>query len=300
MRASLSVYNRGWLALLTAVILFLPVVAQALEVPPLKGRVNDHGNMLSAATERHLDQVLEALEASDSTQIVVLTIESLEGDSLEGFSIRVAEQWRIGQKGLDNGAILLIARADRKLRIEVGYGLEGRLTDLVAGRIIRDIIVPRFKAGRIDDGVMAGVQAIVETVRGEFTIPATAPRERNPGAQSGNGIFGLMLVIFILNILGRLRRSLGALAGAVIVPIVGTAVFGFSLMLFLILIPVGIITGFLAGILGSPLIFGHTGHRSGRGGFWMGGSGGGLGGGGFGGFSGGGGGFGGGGASGGW
>jgi uncharacterized protein len=109
-----------------------------------------------------------------------------------------------------------------------------------------------------------------------------------------------MIALFILNVLSRLRRSLGALAGAVVVPVIGTAVFGFSLTLLLVLIPVGIVAGFLAGFMGSPLVFGHGGHRSGRGGFWIGGGSGGFGGGGFGGFSGGGGGFGGGGASGGW
>jgi uncharacterized protein len=111
-------------------------------------------------------------------------------------------------------------------------------------------------------------------------------------------LFGLILALFILNVLGRLRRSLGAVAGAVIVPIIGTAIFGFSMMLLAVLIPIGIVIGLLAGFMGSPLVFGHSGHRAGRGGFWIGG-GGGLGG-GFGGFSGGGGGFGGGGASGGW
>jgi uncharacterized protein len=109
-----------------------------------------------------------------------------------------------------------------------------------------------------------------------------------------------MLVFFFLNVLGRLRRSLGALAGAVIVPIVGIAIFGFSLTLLALLIPVGVVAGLVAGFLGGPLAFGHAGHRAGRGGFWIGGGGGGMGSGGFGGFSGGGGGFGGGGASGGW
>lgn len=277
-----------------------PAELPALDVPSLQGRVNDLAGMLSRGTVRQLENTLQQLEASDGTQIVVLTVPSLEGDSLEDFSIRVAEQWQIGQRQEDNGAILLIAKAERKLRIEVGYGLEGRLTDLVAGRIIRNIIVPRFKAGQVDQGVIDGVQAMVGVVKGEYVAPEAPARDRGRGGGAGHGMFGLVLALFILNVLGRLRRSLGALAGAVIVPIIGTAVFGFSLALLAILIPVGIAAGLLAGFLGSPLVFGHSGYRSGRGGFWIGGSGGGFGGGGFGGFSGGGGGFGGGGASGGW
>jgi len=286
--------------LLVAVCLLVPMTAHALDVPPLKGRVNDYGGMLAGATEQHLNRVLQDIEASDGTQIVVLTIPSLEGDSLEDFSIRVAERWKIGQANRDNGAILLIAKADRKLRIEVGYGLEGRLTDLMAGRIIRDVIVPRFKAGQVDQGVLDGVQAMIGVVRGEYTASEAPTRDRGTGRGGGNGIFGLMIALFILNVLGRLRRSLGALAGAFIVPIIGTAIFGFSLTLLAILIPIGIVAGFLAGFMGAPLVFGSSGYRSSRGGFWIGGGGGGLGGGGFGGFSGGGGGFGGGGASGGW
>jgi uncharacterized protein len=297
MRLSLSPSPRV-VGLLLLVMLLVPQGAKALTVPSLKGRVNDYAQMLSPAAVQHLDRLLQDLETSDSTQIVVLTIPSLEGDSLEDFSIRVAEQWRIGQKNLDNGAILLIAKAERKLRIEVGYGLEGRLTDLMAGRIIANVIVPRFKDGQIDQGVLDGVQAMVGVVKGEFSASEAPSGNRGQGPRSGNGLFGLILVLFILNVLGRLRRSLGAAAGAVIVPIIGTAIFGFSMMLLAVLIPIGIVIGLLAGFMGPPLVFGHSGHRAGRGGFWMGG-GGGLGG-GFGGFSGGGGGFGGGGASGGW
>ena len=105
----------------------------------------------------------------------MLTVPSLAGDSLEDFSMRVAERWKIGRKGFDNGVILVVARDDRKVRIEVGYGLEGRLTDLTAGRIIRDRIVPEFRAGRFDQGVLNGVTAIAEVVRGEFQAPAQPP-----------------------------------------------------------------------------------------------------------------------------
>ncbi len=289
--------------LLLLVLLTIPSrPAAALDVPPLRGRVNDYAGMLTPATKQQLDGMLQNLEASDGTQIVVLTVPSLEGDSLEDFSIRVAEQWKIGRKGLDNGAILLIAKADRKVRIEVGYGLEGKLTDLTAGRIIANVIVPHFKNGQIDQGVIQGVQAMIGVVKGEYSAAEAPARHHGTERRTGNGFFGLILALFFLNVLGRLRRSLGAAAGAVIVPIIGTAIFGFSALLLIILIPVGIVLGLLASVMGGPLVFGSSASRSGRGGFWMGGGGGfggGMGG-GFGGFSGGGGGFGGGGASGGW
>ena len=148
--------------------------ASALQVPALKGRVNDYAGLLSQGTDEQLEAALAELERTDSTQIVVLTIPSLEGDSLEDFSIHVAEQWQIGQKGKDNGALLLVSKSDRKIRIEVGYGLEGKLTDLVCGRIIRNVIVPQFKMGHFDQGIIDGVAAIAGVVRGEYTAPADA------------------------------------------------------------------------------------------------------------------------------
>lgn len=274
-------------------------LAWALEVPPLKGRVNDYAGMLAPGTRQRLERDLQALEQTDATQIAVLTIASLEGDSLEAFALRVVEQWQLGQKGFDNGALLLIAKQDRKLRIEVGYGLEGRLTDLAAGRIIRNVIVPQFRSGKIDQGVLDGVQAMIAAVKGEFDAAAAPASRRDSAPGARHGAFGFVLALFIMNVLGRLRRSLGVVAGGLIIPIIGSAVLGFSLSLFLVLIPVGLIAGFLAGFLGGPLSFGHAPGRHRGGGFWIGG-GGGLGGGGFGGFSGGGGGFGGGGASGSW
>ena len=130
-----------------------------------------------------------SFEESDSTQIAVLTIPTLQGESLEEYSLKVAERWGIGQKGKDNGALLLIAQAEHKLRIEVGYGLEGRLTDLLAGRIIKNEIAPRFKQGDYDGGVIAGVAAMMEAVRGEYqgSGRTTQKKRRNP--------FGLLVAL---------------------------------------------------------------------------------------------------------
>jgi uncharacterized protein len=288
------------------IIVFLASFAAplyALEVPALKGRVNDYGGILSDMAERQIEAALAELEQTDATQIAVLTIASLEGDSLEDFSMRVAETWKIGQADNDNGAILVVSKQDRKIRIEVGYGLEGKLTDLMSGRIIRNVIVPHFKSGDFDAGIAQGVAAMIGTVKGLYDAEAQ-PRggARKP---TSPGIFSLLALLYIVNVLGRISRPLGVLSGGVLAPIMGLALFGFGLIGSLILIPIGLGLGAILGPLGGAINHSHTRYRSsGRGGgFWMGGGGfgggGGIGG-GFGGFSGGGGGFGGGGASGGW
>ena len=275
----------------------------ALDVPPLKGRVNDYADMLSAYTEGQLEGILRDLEKTDSTQIVVLTIPSLEGNVIEDFSIKVAEQWKIGQKGLDNGAILLVAKRDRAVRIEVGYGLEGSLTDLMAGRIIRNVIVPQFKAGNFDQGVLDGIQAISGVVRGEFQAPEKIPSSTGRNDFNHVGFSGMIAFIFLISMLGRISRLLATAAGAVLLPLVGFFFFTFSPIWILLLLPIGALVGLVASIFSPPLTFGNGPYRgSGRGGGFSSGGfgigGGGIGGGG--GFGGGGGGFGGGGASGGW
>jgi uncharacterized protein len=290
-------------SLLAALCLLLGAhSARALEVPALKGRVNDYAGMLSGGTAQQLEAALAELEHTDSTQIVVLTIPSLEGESLEAFSLRVAEQWQIGQKGKDNGALLLVAKDDRKIRIEAGYGLEGKLTDLVSGRIIRNVMIPEFKMGRFDQGIVDGVAAMAGVVKGEYTAPPNGRGRSRPGASPG--LVGLVVLFFFINMLGRLNRGLGAVGGGVLAPIAGGLFLNLGLLGILSLIPVGAAAGFLMGRMGRPLSFDRSTMRHHSGGFWGGGfggfGGGGFGGGGFGGFGGGGGGFGGGGASGGW
>ena len=303
----MPIINYRWSLRIFAAAFTLFVLAQpvsALDVPPLKGRVNDLAKMIHPSMSNQLESALSKLEQTDSTQIVVLTIPSLEGQVLEEFSLAVVEGWQIGQKDVDNGVLLLVAKKERKIRIEVGYGLEGKLTDLVAGRIIRNIMVPQFKMGRFDQGIVEGVSAIVGVVRGEFTAPTSNRRPK--GRQTASpGLMGIIAFFFLTNMLGRVNRFIGAAAGGILAPIAGALLLGTGLMATLLLIPAGIIGGFLIGLLGGPLSFGHmTDYRGGRGrgGGFGGFGGGGFGGGGFGGggFGGGGGGFGGGGASGGW
>jgi uncharacterized protein len=287
--------------LAACVILFI-APAHALDVPKLTGYINDYADMISPQAEASLEQELRAFEQSDSTQIVIVTVPSLEGEVLEEYSIKVAEAWKIGQKGKDNGIIFLAAKQERKMRIEVGRGLEGKLTDLMSGRIIDLVVKPRFKRGDYDNGFIAGVHALVDATRGEFKAEPGGAK-RPPGR---SGAFSQLFTFLIfgaiaLVMLGSFSRILSGAAGAIGLPAIVSALIS----------PVGLITAIVLGVIGLlaglalPSLFSSGGR--GGGGFWPGGGyfgGGGLGGGGFGGgggdFGGGGGGFGGGGASGDW
>lgn len=275
------------------VFLFLLLIhgtGAALEVPQLRSYVNDYAGMISPAAVQRMEGALSDFEKSDSTQIVVLTIPTLGEEVLEEYSIKVAEAWKIGQKKIDNGAILLVAKQERKLRIEVGRGLEGKLTDLMSGRIIRNEIVPRFKEGDFDGGIEAGVAAMISLVRGEYA----ASDKDEAGDQDASKAFSTFLVFlfFAVVALGGIK-ILGGVTGGVGLPIASALSFsGLGLGTLGILGAVG----FGAGLLLSYM----SGRGGGRGGFF---SGGGFSRGSFssgGGFSGGGGSFGGGGSSGSW
>lgn len=172
--------------------LLLPSLGSALDVPQASGYITDAADLVDQGTELKIEQFLKDFEKSDSTQIAVLTIPSLEGESLDEYALRVSENWGIGQESKDNGALLLVAHQDRKIRIEVGYGLEGRLTDLLSGRIIDNEIAPRFRAGDFEGGIVAGVVAMAEAVRGEYqgTGRTGEKKERNP-----LGILALLLFL---------------------------------------------------------------------------------------------------------
>lgn len=173
-----------WVAV--AVALTAAVAAAALEVPFLGGRVNDLAGLLSDGFEAQLGSELEALERETGAQVAVLTIPSLEGDPIEDFSMRVAETWKLGGERADNGILVVIAREERLVRIEVGYGLEGALTDVEGGRIISGLMTPRFRAGDFDGGVGAAIDAIAAKVRGEpIELPEGRPRIALEGGPSG-------------------------------------------------------------------------------------------------------------------
>jgi len=281
-----------WIALLSLVI---TSQALAVDLPAPKGYVNDYAGMLTPQRAAALEQQLRNFEQSDSTQIVVLTVPNLGGEDIETFSIKVAEAWKIGQKGIDNGAILLVAQAERKVRIEVGRGLEGKLTDLVSGRIIRAEISPRFKAGDYDGGIVAGVSAIAAVVKGEYTA---APRDLRHGKKGAPPLFTLLVFLAVAAVFfSSFSKYLSGAVGAIGLPVIAWLTFP---GLALAIIGGLIVGGFILGLL-LPLLFGGGGRGGGYfGGPFIGGGGFGGGGGDFGGFSGGGGSFGGGGASGDW
>ena len=282
-------------------VIVLPVSGYPLDVPPLAGRVNDTAGMLSAGTRQQLESELAAFEKAESTQVVLLTVPSLKGEPIEQFGIKVAEAWRIGKKGNDNGAILVLSKQERKVRIEVGRGLEGRLTDLVSGRIIRNEMTPRLKAGDSDGGIAAGLRAIMAAVKGAYTA---VPSDIRHAKKSAPPVFALLIFALVVCVfLSSISRVLSGVAGAVLVPLaayLSFATLGVAMILGLVAAGFGV-GMFIADLFGS----GGRGRGGGFGGggpFIGGGFGGGFGGGssGGGGFSGGGGSFGGGGASGDW
>lgn len=274
-----------WFCLATA------VAYAEVAVPPLTARVTDLTGTLTAEQKSNLEQTLQAFEAKKGSQIAVLIVSTTEPEAVEQYSIRVAEQWKLGRKGVDDGALLLIAKNDRAMRIEVGYGLEGILPDVVAKRIIAEIITPYFKTSDFYGGIKAGVEAMIKVIEGEPLPPPSVTTETT--ASSIEQLFPLafLLAFFVAPALramiGRLPAALtaGAIAGMIVWFVIGS---------LLVAVLLAILMGFLALFAGiSP----------GRGGWGGGHSGGGLGrSGGFGGggFRGGGGGFGGGGASGRW
>lgn len=205
-------------AFIPAAILLILTVAYALEVPYLSGRINDHAGMLSATTIAELESMLEAYEDSTGNQFAVLIIPSLEGESLEEYSMRVAETWKLGKKGVDNGALLLIAKEDRKLRIEVGYGLEASLTDAATAFIINNEITPRFKNGDFDGGVRSGVMAMMQAADGTLDITSA-------GVTDFDGDIWLFLLIWF-GIVGIFTFI------ALIIPGVGWFLYAFLILFY--------------------------------------------------------------------
>jgi uncharacterized protein len=170
-------------------------VAYALEIPaPTTYRVNDFAGVLSSEAKERLESKLSTFEKETTTQIVVAIFPSLEDESLEDFTVRLAEAWKIGQKNNNNGALFAIFMKEHKARIEVGYGLEGALTDALSSRIIRNELAPDFKAGNYDAGVEKTVDAIMKAVRGEYT----APESEKPQTSYFGLLFFFVIILFII------------------------------------------------------------------------------------------------------
>jgi uncharacterized protein len=281
----------------TGLALLLGALAIRAEVaiPPLTARVTDLTGTLSGEAVTRIETKLANLEAKKGSQIAVLIVPTTQPEEIEQFGIRVLDAWKLGRKGVDDGAILIVAKNDRRVRIEVGYGLEGALPDAIANRIITETITPHFKLGDYDGGVEAGVDQMISVVNGE---PLPEP-DRKWEHRNGLGHLLPLLLVGVFVASGVLRGIFGRLFGSVAT---GGLAGGLAWALSHVL-PIGVGAGVVAFLF--AMLAGSTsrGWSAGRG--WGGGFGGGLGGGfggggGGGGFSGGGGGGGGGGASGSW
>jgi len=219
----------------------------ALDVPPLTGRVVDLAQVLPVDVAASLARDLEAHESKTSNQVVVLTLPSLEDEPLETFSHRVATTWKLGQKGTENGVLLLLALRERKVRIEVGYGLEGTLTDLRSAHIIRQEIVPRFRSGDLPGGIAAGVQAILNTIEGTYKAEEVLPGYGRSGQEQTafeyviiGIVVGTLAGIVLSHGLQRTRALLGSLLAFLVAQfasvglgLVAAGVTAFLLWLFL-------------------------------------------------------------------
>jgi uncharacterized protein len=275
-------------------LLLTAVCARAqVAVPPLTGRVTDLTGTLSGGAVTRIEAKLVNLEASKGSQIAVLIVPTTQPEEIEQFGIRVEDAWKLGRKGVDDGAYLIVAKNDRRVRIEVGYGLEGALPDAIANRIITETVTPHFKLGDYDGGVEAGVDQMISVINGEPLPEPDRKWERHKGL--GNLLPLLLVAAFVLS--GALRAVFGRLMGSVAT---GGMIGGLAWLLSHLL-PIGLGAGIVAFLFAMLAGSNSRGWSAGQG--WGGGFGGGMGGGGFGGgggFSGGGGGGGGGGASGSW
>jgi uncharacterized protein len=241
--------------------LAVPSPVLALDVPPLSGRIVDLAHLLPADVAASLSAELAEHERKTGNQIAVLTLPSLEGEPLEEFSHRVSTTWKLGRKGTDNGVLVLVVPGERRIRIEVGYGLEGTLTDAKSSQIIRREIVPHFKAGDFAGGIAAGVKAIMGTIEGTYTLP-TETRTRS----DQNGPWESVLIAIVIGALVGGSLFGGQLKG------MGSAISG--LLSFVLALPSGLKFALLAAVLGlfAALIFaslfggmGPSGRRRNRG-----------------------------------
>ena len=282
--------NMAKTTLLALMLCWALQVGAQIAVPPLTGRVTDQTATLTNEQKASLEQTLQVFEAKKGSQLAVLIVPTSEPETIEQYALRVAEQWKLGRKKVDDGAILVVAMNNRAMRIEVGYGLEGVLNDATSKRIISETIAPRFRQGDFNGGVTAGVEQMIRVIDGE---PLPAPKGRS--AASSADIQQNVPVIFILAVVigGMLRSALGRFPGALVTG------GGVALVAWLFAGALSVALG--AGII--ALLFTLLGGGMGRmGGYGIGGHYGGVGRGGLGGggFGGGGGSFGGGGASGRW
>src|ERR1700728_4102551 len=213
-------------------------VSSEVAVPPLTARVTDLTGTLSGAAVARIEAKLKDLEAKKGSQVAVLIVPTTQPEEIEQYGIRVAEAWRLGRKGVDDGAILIVAKNDRRVRIEVGQGLEGALPDAIANRIVDEAIAPHFKLGDYDGGVEAGIDKMISVVNGEPLPQPDTKWERHSGLST---LLPLLLVVVV--VAGSVLRAMfGRLFGSIATGgVAGTIVWLLSHLL-----PIGIGAGVLA------------------------------------------------------
>ena len=207
--------------LFLAVLLVAAASAAALEIPPPPTQwVTDRANLLGGTEAGLLNKKLESFEQTSGAQFIIYTFPSLEGESVEDFTIRCVERWKVGQKKYDNGLVLFVFAKERTVRVEVGYGLEGSITDAFSSRVIREQIAPHFQKNDYAGGLNAAADAIIQKIRtGEEPVPPLqSPQQRGPAAASGESrgfglpeliIIGIIVFFFIMPLLSRRRRGCG-------------------------------------------------------------------------------------------
>lgn len=286
-------------------LLFLPHVVLAYYNPGQpSGFVNDFANIIDGQTRVELENNLQQFTQNTQHEIAVVTIDSLQDDTIENFVVKLFEDWQIGKKGADNGVLLLVALQERKIRIEVGYGLEGALPDATAYKIINQVIKPSFQNQNYSQGIVDGVKAIEEVIKGENVdaLIKTTTNQNSLGNILENFGYPLLIAVFIFfrllthNLSQTKKWWPGGLWGGFFGLVVGFLITGLAIKILFWIIPFG-----LLGLLVDYIVSKNGPNKNWPGGFWGGfggGHGGGFGGGGFGGF--GGGRSGGGGSSGGW
>lgn len=197
--------------------LLIPVSMTAKEVPPLSSRVMDQAGLLTEDETRKLDSLLAGYEENYSVQMVLFTTPSLEGENLELYSIRVVTEWKLGQEELDNGALLLISMQDKKVRIEVGYGLESVLTDLKAGYIIDNILVPRFRQGDYFEGIREALAQMGGIISREYDISdeeLARYEKKDRQSDKGGGIMGTVIFLILFLLIGGIGGGRGRRRGS--------------------------------------------------------------------------------------
>jgi len=289
-----------WLTL-PALLLLLILGAGAhaeVAVPPLRSPVTDLTGTLTAEQSATLEQQLRAFETRKGSQIAVLIVPTTQPETIQQYSFRVAEAWKLGRRGVNDGALLAIAKNDRAVWIQVGYGLEGALPDVLANRIVEQVIVPRFRSGDFFGGISEAITRMIALVEGE---PLPEPTNSQRSAPGADGLGSVMPVLLLLVFVGGgiLRRILGRFGGASVTAGLAAAIVWFLTSTLVIAIGAAVIA-FVIALLGGGGGGGWSSGRRGWGGYTGGWGGGGFGGGGGGGWSGGGGTFGGGGAGGRW